>query len=494
MVACDESFTRFKRDTLLGELVTQLKRFGAMLGDSLQPSSSYVLVGSAETTGKPYAEKFAANGAIVRSTVDLPFSAASLQLPLPLISVGSWKGTKTIGRGTSFVTALRTNPAGALDTIRIDGSWQTESGFRYQLIGLSLVANQSEPHPEVQHIDLDYVPRPQLVSAGGELFPQSLTRGDTFDLRSRTYNARRYHGVVTAPLRVYLRDTSGAVLAVRNDTISVGPLSQTARSYRLSSAEVPSSLECVTEIDPDATVSMQNRVFSRWKGRGNVAEDTAAPLTRLFADGVPCNDGLYVQNLPRLEVLVSDSCRLPIESDDNIIVFVNGTRIRRDNVQGWEFIGTAGLRQELGYNAEARAVLRFLFPMESGENLVIIRARDVSGNADTSEISLYLADRSTISDLLVYPNPGSSQGNINVQFDAVLVDSSAGVRVSTYDLQGRLFSSRTVQVASGRTLVKIDPVSSDYTLGPGAYTIVAELLSGDGKTLSTVTRNLLVTP
>jgi hypothetical protein len=494
MVACDESFTRFKRDTLLGELVAQLKRFGAKLADSLQPSSSYALVGSTETIGSPYAEKFAANGAIVRSTVDLPFSAASLQLPLPMLSVGSWKGTKIIGRGTSFVTALRTNPAGARDTIQIGGSWQPENGFRYQPIGLSLLADQSEPHPSVEHIDLEYAPHPQLVSAGGELFPQSLTRGDTFDLRSRTYNARRHHGVVTAPLRVYLRDTAGAVLAVRNDTISVGPLSQTERIYRVSSAEVTSRLECVTEIDPDATVSMQHRVFSRWKGRGTVSEDTASPLIRLFADGIPCNDGLYVQNLPRLEVLVSDSCRLPIESDDNIVVFVNGTRIRRDNVQGWEFIGTAGLRQDPEYNAEARAVLRFLFPMEPGENLVIIRARDVSGNADTSEISLYLADRSTISDLLVYPNPGSRQGTVYVQFDAILVDSSAGVRVSTYDVQGRLCSSRTVHVASGRTLVKIDPVSMDYTLGPGAYTIVAELLTGDGKTLSTVTRNLLVTP
>lgn len=494
MVACDESFTRFKRDTLLGEFVIQLQRFGAKLADSVQPSSSYVLVGSVGSSRAPYTEMFAASGAIVRSTVDLPFSVGSLQLPLPTITAGSWKGATVTGRGSTGVTIVRTGPAGAVDTVSIKGSWKPESGYRYQPLALSLLGDQSEPHPIVEHIDLEYTPRPQLINIGSVFIPPSLTRGDTFDLQSRTYNARRHHGVVRAPVRLYMRDTAGAILAVQNDTISVGPVRQITRSFRIPSNEAPSRIECETMIDPDGLVPMQHRVLFRWKGRGTVSEDTAAPLIRVFADGVPCNDGLYVQNLPRFEVLVSDSCRLPIESDDNLTVFVNGSRIRRDNVQGWEFIGTDRLGQQTGYSAEARAVLRFQFPMESGENLVIVRARDVSGNADTSEISLYLADRSTISDLLVYPNPGSRQGAFNVQFDAVLIDSSAGVRISTFDIQGRLFSSRTVQVASGRTQVKIDPASADYALGPGVYTLVAELLATDGQTLSTVTRNLLVTP
>lgn len=494
LVACDESFTRFKRDTLLGELIIELKRFGAQLADSLQPSSSYVLVGSSEASGRPYAEKFSASGAIVRSTTDLPFTAPSLELPLPTITVGSWKGAMVAGRGSVTLTVARTSPLGAIDTIQISGSWQPQIGYWYQPLALKLLADATEPHPMVERVDLDYSPRPQLVSTGGGFVQGSLTRGDTFDLRSRTFNARHHHGVVTAPLRLFVRDTTGAVLGIRNDTVQVPPDGQVERAFRLPSSEAPSRIECVTEIDADRVLPMQHRILSRWTGSGNVSEDTTAPRIRLYADDVPCRDGLYVQGLPRLEVLVSDSCQLPIESEDNIIVFVNGTRIRRDNVQSWEFVGTDAIRQDSEYSSDARAVLRFQFPMESGENLIIMRARDVSGNADTSEISLYLADRSTISDLLVYPNPGARQGVFNVQFDVVLAGSVSGVRVSTYDVQGRHFGSGFVQVSSGRTLVKIDPSSSDYALAPGIYTLVAELLSADGQTLSTVTKNMLVTP
>jgi len=494
MVACDESFTRFKRDTLLGELITQLKRFGAKLSDSLQPSSSYVLVGTRESSGRVFAERFSASGVVIQTTADLPFTARSLTLALPAITVGTWKGARVSGQGTASLTALRTSPDGLRDTFRISGPWQPRDGYQYQLLALSVEANDDEPHPMLESVDLDFAPRPQLVTTGGEFVPPSLTRGDTFELRSRTYNARRHHGAISAPLRLYVRDTTGAILEIRNDTVSVEPASESIRRFRVQSEGAPTRLECETEIDPAAVLPLQHRVFSRWKGRGTVSEDTVAPTIRLFADGAPCGDGHYVPNLPRLEVLVSDSCRLPIESEDNIIVFVNGTRIRRDNVQGWQFIGTTGLRQETGYSADARAVLRFQFPMESGENLVIMRARDVSGNADTSEISIYLADVAAISDLLVYPNPGTRQGTFTVQFDAVLVDSTAGLRLSTYDMQGRMFSSSVTQVSSGRTRVKIDPVSAESILAPGIYTLVAELLDTSGKTLSTVTKNLVVTP
>lgn len=495
LVACDESFTRFKRDSLMDELKRQLQDLGARKADSLQISASYVLVGSKSNKDQPYAERISTSGSIVSSTVDIQFTDSLLTLPLPPLLIGRWSGLSIKATGNAELTLQRRSPSGVDDTLTIDSAqWQPQPGYSYAPASLRLRASEREPFPVARSIDLRFAPRPQVVVASGMIEPDRPTRGDTLGIKIRLVNARRAHGSVSAPLSLSIQDTAAGELVRQNRIRSVAQQSFADETFVVASESLPQRYRVLATVDQESTLPLRHRVFTIWQGAGTVAEDTSAPFITLMADGVPCSDGLYVQRAPLFEVLVSDSCRLPIESEDNLTVFVNGNRIRRDNVQQWEFIGTAALLNEPGYNTDARAVLRFQFPMESGENLVIMRARDVSGNADTAEISLFLTERSAISHLLVYPNPGTRQSAFTVQFDAALADSTAGVRVATYDMQGRLFGTRRVQVSSGRTSIKIDPVAADYVLGPGVYTIVVELLAIDGKTLSTLTRNLLVTP
>ncbi|MFM8770782.1 MAG: C25 family cysteine peptidase, partial [Candidatus Kapaibacterium sp.] len=492
MVACDESFTRFKRDTLFEEFRAQLRRFGARLADSLQPSSSYVLIGSVGGQTSPLTEKHSASGAIVSSTVDVPFTASELSLPLPPVVVGWWNSLQLRSRGNTSVTSVRTSSAGATDTVLISGAWSPESGYTYRMSSLSMRADMDDPAPIVESIDMEYSPRPQIIINGGGRVSDTALRGDTLILKPMVINARRFYSDVTVSLRLTARDTTGDVLTIQTDTLNVSPSSSAFGSYKVSTESAPRQMLLQYEVDPDGSLPLQQRIFWRWNGLGTVAEDTTAPEIILYADNVPCIDGAKVAPEPRLSVLVTDRSNLPIESSDNVTVFVNGTRIRRDNVAGWEFLGTSRLRESSSWGADARALLSFVFPMEPGENLVIARARDISGNGDTAEISLFRQDQSSISNLLVYPNPATVKGTVTVKFDVVLVDASANLRLSIYDLQGRLFRSSTIPSTPGRSAVKLDLGDRDGALeapATGMYTLVVELLSQEGRTLSTVTKN-----
>ncbi|MBU3679996.1 MAG: hypothetical protein FGM32_10390, partial [Candidatus Kapabacteria bacterium] len=497
MVACDESFTRFKRDTLIEEFRAQLRRFGARFADSLQPSSSYVLIGSVGDTASPLAERFSSSGGIVSSTVDVPFTASDLTLPLPTIAVGRWNSVVLRSRGKASIMAVRTSISGSTDTLSISGAWSPESGYTYRLASIAMRAEEEDSAPFIESVDMEYSPRPQIIVNGAGTVSDTVPRGDTLVLMPKVVNARRSHSDVLVPFRLTARDTSGEVLSVQTDTIRVAPSSEAVGSFRLLTESAPRQMVLQYEIDPKGSLPLQQRIFWQWKGLGTVSEDSIPPEVVLYADNVPCNDGANVAPEPKLSVLVNDKSNLPIENSENITVFVNGTRIRRDNVTGWEFLGTSRLREIQTWGGDARALLSFSFPMESGENLVIARARDISGNSDTAEISLYRQDQSSVSDLLVYPNPATQGATVTVKFDVVLVDVAAQLRMSTYDVQGRLFRSTTVPSAPGRSSVSFDLgdqgglVDAPVT---GLYSLVVELLSQDGRTLSTVTKNLLVLP
>jgi hypothetical protein len=129
--------------------------------------------------------------------------------------------------------------------------------------------------------------------------------------------------------------------------------------------------------------------------------------------------------------------------------------------------------------------------MEIGENLVIIRARDATGNPDTSEISLFLPTSATIVGMSVFPNP-TATGMAGVSVDLAIPDGLSLLRVTAYDLQGRRISTSTLGVSNGHYRTVLG--DGEYPLETGMYTVVAELMDEAGKTLSTLTKKLVVSP
>jgi flagellar hook assembly protein FlgD len=106
--------------------------------------------------------------------------------------------------------------------------------------------------------------------------------------------------------------------------------------------------------------------------------------------------------------------------------------------------------------------------MEQGENLIIARVADASGNRDTAEVYLTYRDMASYRVQSAGPNPAST----SVRFEVV---SSGRARTQTaffrvFDQQGRLLSQAQYALAVGVDTFTWDAQTFDgSSLAPGVY-------------------------
>lgn len=491
IAACDESFTRFQRDGLFDEFKGLLKALGSTRADSLSPSTSFAFIGSRGYQRLSAVERLAPAGSVVVATIDVPFTWDSLRVPVIAASVRRWRSIRGADDSTLSLRLARRDDKGLADTIAVSGQWQPEDGFEYEMLSIDLRARRASPLPSFTRADLFFMQRPQVFATGIESRPGAVLRGDTMFIEAEVINARFDPDSASVPVQIVVRDTSGNVVTTSRAFLNVGPDARAALRSALATESVSRAVELELLVDEQPSQPMRYQVFNRAVGSGAVVEDSTAPTILLSADGAPRSSGAAVSNYPRFDVLLRDNSRLAIESPDNLVVFVNGTRVRPSSVEDWQFMGTRQLADMMPGDHDARALLSFRFPMETGENLVIIRARDATGNPDTSEVSLFLPTSASIVDLNVFPNPTSS-GMAGVSVELAIPDGMSLLRVTAYDLQGRRISTSTLGVSTGSYRTTLG--TGENTLETGMYTVVAELLDEGGKTLSTLTKKLVVTP
>jgi len=491
IAACDESFTRFQRDGLLNEFKDLLKAFGSIRADSLTASSSFAFIGSRSYRRLTAVERLAPAGSVVVATTDVPFTWDSLRVPVTTPFVRKWKGIQLPDIEEVSLRLARRDGKGLVDTIAVSGRWQPEDGFQYDLLSVDMRASSALPLPSFTQADLFFAQRPQVFARSIGSRSGAVLRGDTMVIEAEVINARFDPDSVSVPMQIVVRDTSGNVLATSRALLNVGPDARASVRSALATESVSREIALELVVDEPPDQPMRYPVFTRAVGSGIVAEDSTAPTIELSADGAPRASGAAVSNYPRFDILLRDNSKLAVESPDNVIVFVNGIRVRPGSVEDWQFMGTQKLAEMLPGVPDARALLSFRFPMETGENLVIIRARDASGNPDTSEVSLFLPTSASIVDLNVFPNPSSS-GMAGVSVDLAVPDGMSLLRVSAYDLHGRRISTSTLGVSTGSYRTTLG--TGENTLETGMYTVVAELFDEGGKILFTLTKKLVVTP
>jgi hypothetical protein len=196
-------------------------------------------------------------------------------------------------------------------------------------------------------------------------------------------------------------------------------------------------------------------------------EDTTAPSVVVEVHGRPVTSGSFVDSLPEFTVKLLDASKLPIVRDDNFVVFVNGVRIRSGSTQDYSFLTTDDC-ERLFPNTSVRAGLTFSYPMEQGENLIIARIADASGNRDTAEVYLTYRDVASYRVQSAGPNPAST----SVRFEVV---SSGKERTQTalfrvFDQQGRLLSHAEYTLSVGIDTFTWDARTIDgSSLAPGVY-------------------------
>ncbi len=494
IAACEESFSRFVKDSLRDELVVELKRFGARTADSINIGSSYAFVGSRQTGQSPPLElwRSAQKGSVtIDSAISIAYSGALVRSPV-IGPVQQWN---------DIVTNIRGGARCALFGIRQD---QTEvlldtaqsidaASIPRDVVGIRFEWTMHGTNPRVGSLDVNATPLPQWIIEpyGLTLMPSKVIRGDTTIMQVAIRNARTSETTPQADLAFDIVDAATMIAQPLTavPVASIGPNQLARIDLPLATSPLPTQPIARATLRLDQQ-RQQYAVRDRCEAAVDLTRDSIPPSIDVFVSGRRVVDADRVPALSAFEIRVNDNARLPISDPENVVVFVNGTRIRSTTAAGYEFIGTDSA-QTLFPGSDTRAIVRFRFPLEDGENLLIVRATDAFQNVDTLELSLYPVDDVIIANPMVMPNP--TGGATTVRADVIANAQDLDVQLLLSDAQGQLVRTMTAPIEGSTVTFVWDGRSQENeSLASGLYAWRLLVKQTTGSVLKTVSGTLLI--
>lgn len=476
VAACNESFSDFVRTNTFDQLKDQLRSYGSKRAQEITIGTAYAFVGS-RAAGSSALESI-----VMPSETGLAIISDSLSIRYESAVIGqvgverprTFKNIKTdfIGTQQSVVTVTDYNGDAIVDTLQ--QGWKAPSNsstFAKAVLELRLKASDDVPNPKFRSAVLEYEPAPMLYidSSMVSVEPKDCLRGDSVDITLAMRNLQ--YRFASPDVSLGIRLTSTADTLERQETLlvrsSIPEDAITTTSIRGYNNPAWSQIAVHGEVVNPGTLRSFVPMFQSAVKTYVPREDTSAPSIVVEVHGRPVRSGSYVDSVPLFTVKLLDASRLPIVRDDNFVVFVNGVRIRSGSVQDYSFLTTEDCEQ-LFPNSSVRAGLSFSYPMEQGENLIIARIADASGNRDTAEVYLTYRDMASYRVQSAGPNPAST----SVRFEVV---SSGRERTQTalfrvFDQQGRLLSQAQYALAVGVDTFTWDAQTFDgSSLAPGVY-------------------------
>lgn len=494
IAACDESFSRFIADTLLTDLSRELSRFGARRSDSLGRGSSYAFVGSRQALPNTILEQWLAAGtgsATLDSTRAVRYRNVRVTSPT-IEHVQQWYSitSDVVGDVQTRIIGIREDQSElVLDTSASVDSTMIPDGIR----GVRFEWVLHEGQPSLGPVYVQATPLPQWVieTDAMSVVPNGVIRGDTTSLQVMVRNARTTETAPEIPLRFDIVDAS-TMIPQPFVTASVMPLSpdeQRSIEVALPTTPLPTTAIARAVLLHGANVEQRFAVRDRCEANIDLVSDSMPPGIEAYVNGRRVVDADQVPSLARFEVRVTDNARLPINDPEKVVVFVNGIRIRPSSAQEFAFIGTDSA-QVLYPGTDVRAIVRFVFPMETGENLLIVRATDAFQNSDTLELSLYPVEDVVLSNAVVMPNPTS--GSTIIRADVISNDTALEGQLLVSDAQGRLVRSLDASVVGSSLQFTWDGRSAQQeSLATGLYAWRILLKQSSGSVLKTVSGTLL---
>lgn len=495
IAACDESFTRFVRDSLLDELQEQLTRLGATRTDSLGVASSYALVGSRTAQqGLPLeAWRGALRGSVtIDSTMLIRYAGVRVQSPL-VSPMQSWQILQSEHEGdvgTTVIGVRADQTEYVVDTTAVLSGASIPSdvvGIRYEWI-----LRQDEPR--LGALRMQATPVPQWLIEPDAMWskPAAVIRGDTTTLVVRVRNARTTESAPEAALRFDIVDASTMIpQALTSVPIPLIDADETVElELPVATGQLPALAIARATLQLQEPLRQRFAVRERCDRALDVRSDTVPPGIEAYVNGRRVYQDDQVPTLSAFEIRITDNARLPINDPENIVVFVNGIRIRPSTAAGYAFIGTDSA-QILYPGADVRAVVRFTFPMEAGENLLIVRATDTFQNSDTLELSLFPVDDVVVTNARVAPNPTS--GFTVIRADVIADEQGLEGELHISDAQGRLVRTLTAPVrGSGVEFGWDGRTSQNQSCSTGLYVWRLVTSNAAGSVLKTVSGTLLI--
>lgn len=498
IAACDESFSRFVTDTLLGQLREQLVRFGSRFADSLSIGSSYALVGSPSyARGLPLEawKGLPANEPVtIDTTLGISFGTAQIESPV-LGPSASWMQVTCQTTGTVRTQLIGLRSDQTEDLLDTTTTWQPTSAVP-DIVGVKYrwTLHGGDIEPSVGTVAAVATPLPQWIIEPDavSITPERVVRGDTSIVVVNVRNARTTENAPGAALSCDIVDAS-TMLPQPLTVATIGVLAPDERALvEIAVPTAPLPQEAIVRATLKLGVGERQRyaVRDRSERAIDLVRDTLPPGIEAYVSGRRVANNDKVPTAAQFEIRMTDNARLPITDPEHVVVFVNGIRIRATSVSGYEFLPTDSA-QVVYPGSDVRAIVRFEFALEAGENLLIVRATDAFQNADTLEVSLFPVEDVIVDRAVVMPNPTS--GEAVFRADVVANDPTLEGRLVIGDLQGRILSTNTVSVSGSQIVFRWDgrtDLQQSLASGPYAWRIFVQTPSGS--VLKTVSGTLLI--
>jgi hypothetical protein len=485
---CDESFTGFYADTTMDSLVEVLKEYGSSFADSLAPSSSWAMV------GRP--------GAPVKSATEAwkgaPDSMVTVSMKQDFYVPFGRLTSAWVGPGVAFDSLSSVHDTTGVSTMvyrrDLDGNESlvaTVPGNSQRLVfDPPLVATHLRVEWELEHI-------PNMVDAGRvfglrtyyqpahevliepdglNLSASDVLRGDTIYATASVRNADRRWKVNTVNVDIIHDSTTGGSLST---TIAeLAPDTTIPVTQKIVTSQLPSAGNFNVFADGTRVLSEFYRFNNRAKSPLTVREDSIPPVLVVHADAREVRDGEYVPPEPLIEIRLHDNSKLAITDVTRMVVFMNGLRIKEGVVSDFAFLPTDSC-QVISSDSTLRAIMRFRYPMEPGQNNLLARVQDATGNSTELEMALFLATENGIARVVPSPNPTTGPTTFNIYVRTP--DGSTPSRLRIVDAQGRTVAllTNTVPVASG-TLTWNGLTDEGASVSSGVYVWRFELPGSDG--------------
>lgn len=469
IATCDEAFTGFEKDTTLDSLRTIMRSFGSAAIDSLRPQASWVFIGRRGLAPGQAIERWKnAPDSMVTLSVELPYSARSGSSSTPFIGPAkrwesvSVEGTPGEGGMTSYIVGRTSNgDQSIIDTLDTGtGRWSPADGavdYPYVAVVSDLRYLDDEQAPLLSTVSAELAPADEWI-----IEPDAITisedhvlRGDSVTATYRVRNAYRTlpSEAVDGTVHAYVAgSTDRPVVIPWVIAEPLGPDAEVERTARIPTARLGLS----SVVDATVNDAARREMFSfnnRTSTSLRIREDDTPPTIEARVDGKGAVDGMYVLREPEMTIVLHDDSKLPIGDSTRLTVFVNGDRIKASNTTGFLFATTDRIGQ-ISTDDDARAGVRFTYPLDLGQNNVIVRGFDATGNGDTIEFSVYTTDRTDLRDVTIAPDPVSTQADLLV--DIITDKASVPGRIEIYGMGGERLRTILTDLVLGRTRVHWD--------------------------------------
>jgi FlgD Ig-like domain len=232
-------------------------------------------------------------------------------------------------------------------------------------------------------------------------------------------------------------------------------------------------------VNPDAARTELYTFNNRLLTSLPIREDSTAPEVVVIVEGRRVSGSTYAPEEPLIQVLLTDNSLLPIGDSTRLNVFINGDRMRPAVVKEWQFLATEQAQEQFGQIVPGvRAAMQFRYRLEEGQNNLLIRSEDATGNKDTSMITLNVAAQASIAGVVVSPQP--AQGPVSFTIEHAGLTASHGTLV-ILDGQGRLVRRLPLLLNVGLTVMVWDGLTEKgSSLSSGTYHFRVELDDDDG--------------